>query len=65
MHLRQDINKIYVTIDRNLLDMPVPFVNLQGFIINKKFIMKEEGTVLKQEAILTLIFLRIPCHRNF
>jgi len=36
--------------------MPVPtFVDLQEFIINKKFIVKEVA-VLKQETILTHIF---------
>jgi len=41
MHLQHDIKS---TIHRNqsLLDMPVPtFVDLQGFIVNKKFIVKE------------------------
>jgi len=33
-------------------------MDLQGFIVNKKFIMKEV-TVLKQETVLKLIFLRV------
>jgi len=61
---RHSINYTHSTaIECSLLNMLVPmFMNLQGFIVNKKFIAKKV-VVLKHETILT--FLRIPCHRNF
>ncbi|KYN36143.1 hypothetical protein ALC56_09518 [Trachymyrmex septentrionalis] len=45
--------------------MPVPtFVDLQGFIVNKKFIMKEV-TVLKQGTVLTHYIFTSPMPRKF
>jgi len=41
------------------------FVNLQGFVVDKEFIIKEVA-VLKQGTVLSHItFLRVPCHGNF
>ena len=51
----------YAAIDRSLLDnMSMPtFVDLQGFIVNKKFIVKEVA-VLKQGTILTYYIFTSP-----
>jgi len=54
------------TIDRNLLNnmlMPT-FMDLQGFIVNKKFIVKEVRGVETGDLLTHYIFTS-PCHGNF
>jgi len=60
VHFQHGIKStIQSAIDRSLLDnMPVPtFVDLQVFIVNKKFIVKEIA-VLKQGTVLTYYIFR-------
>ena len=55
-----------IAIGRNLLNnMLVPtFMDLQGFIVNKKFIMKEVA-VLKQGTVLTHYIFTSPMSWKF
>jgi len=55
-----------IAIGRNLLNnMLVPtFMDLQGFIVNKKFIMKEVA-VLKQGTVLTHYIFTSPISWKF